>query len=338
MYKLVFLEERVAINPSELTKKEVAHDIDSVILEKLKKKIEGRCISSGYVKPDSLEILHRSMGGAENGRFTGNYIYYIKLRCRVFHPETDTPVECKVIKVNKMGAYAVYDEAMRILIPRDLHIGNVDFDKLNPDDTILVQVLRSRFQTNDAYISAVGMFISRAKKGKDTKKPAPVPSTVEEEEDNNNEEEAAEGNNEEEENNNEEEEEEEGNNEEGEEENNNNEEEEEENNNEEQEEGTNENNNEGNGEEEEEEEEEEEPEPTPEPTPPPKTRGRPRRKVAVSAEPEVEGVAVPTPVKTRTTRRTAAVVEPTVAAPAQRGKKTTVAPTQAAAPTGRRGR
>jgi hypothetical protein len=106
------------------------------------------------------------MGTAENGRFTGNYIFYVKLRCKVFHPETDTPIECKVIKVNKMGAYAVFDEAMRVLLPRDLHIGNVEFDGLSPDDTITLQILRSRFQTNDPFISAVGMFISRSKKGK----------------------------------------------------------------------------------------------------------------------------------------------------------------------------
>jgi len=51
---------------------------------------------------------------------------------------------------------------MRILLPRDLHIGNVDFDKLSPDDVVTVQVLRSRFQTNDPFISSVGLFISRS--------------------------------------------------------------------------------------------------------------------------------------------------------------------------------
>jgi hypothetical protein len=61
-----------------------------------------------------------------------------------------------------MGAYAVFDEAMRILLPRDLHIGNEEFDKLVPDDVVTVNVLRSRFQTNDPFISSVGLFISRS--------------------------------------------------------------------------------------------------------------------------------------------------------------------------------
>ena len=163
MYKNVLLEERVSLSPSDIIKKEAAGDLNSLILHRLKNRIESRCIASGYVKPDSLEILHRSMGTAENGRFTGNYIFYVKTRCKVFHPETTTPVECDVIKVNKMGAYVVFDEAMRVLLPRDLHIGNVDFDELKMGDSVNVQILRSRFQTNDPFISSVGLFISRTK-------------------------------------------------------------------------------------------------------------------------------------------------------------------------------
>lgn len=164
MYKAVFLEERVSLSPNDISKKDGAGDLNELLLNRLKNKIEARCIASGYVKPDSLEVLHRSMGMAENGRFTGNYIFHLKLRCKVFHPETGTPVDCKVLKVNKMGAYVVLDEAMRVLLPRDLHIGNTEFDSLKPDDSVSIQILRSRFQTNDAFISAVGMFVSRSKK------------------------------------------------------------------------------------------------------------------------------------------------------------------------------
>ena len=165
MYKPVLLEERISLNPSDTASKDnIGTDgyIESVLLQRLKAKIEGKCISSGFVKPDSLEILHRSMGTAENGRFTGNWIYYVKTQCKVFHPETNTPVTCKVVKVNKMGAYVVFDEAMRVLLPRDLHIGNEAFDALKADDSVVVNILRSRFQTNDPFISSVGLFISRS--------------------------------------------------------------------------------------------------------------------------------------------------------------------------------
>jgi hypothetical protein len=48
-----------------------------------------------------------------------------------------------------------------VLLPRDLHIGNEMFDALKPDDLVVVNILRSRFQTNDPFISSVGLFISR---------------------------------------------------------------------------------------------------------------------------------------------------------------------------------
>jgi hypothetical protein len=163
MYKQVFLEEKVPLVPGDIATKEQTTSIDTLLLDRLRTKIEGKCIASGYVKPDSLEILHRSMGTAENGRYTGNYLFFVKLRCKVFHPESGTPIECRVLKVNKMGAYAVLDEAMRVLLPRDLHIGNEAFDNLNPGDIVSVQVLRSRFQTNDPFISSVGVFVSRIK-------------------------------------------------------------------------------------------------------------------------------------------------------------------------------
>jgi len=181
MYKTVFLEEKVPLTPSDISKKENVTNLETLLLERLKSKIEGRCISSGYVKPDSLEILHRSMGSAENGRFTGNYIFFVKMRCKVFHPETNTPIECRVLKVNKMGAYAVFDEAVRILLPRDLHIGNQEFDKLSTDDIVTVNILRSRFQTNDPFISSVGMFISRSASGKELKVEGTLDEDAEEE-------------------------------------------------------------------------------------------------------------------------------------------------------------
>ena len=70
-------------------------------------------------------------------------------------------MEAHVIKVNKMGAYAVYEQAIRILLPRDLHIGDVDFDSIKEGETVNVTIERSRFQSNDPFIMAVGKLIKR---------------------------------------------------------------------------------------------------------------------------------------------------------------------------------
>lgn len=156
MYSTIFLDERVALTPGELNLIRSTDDLRNIIQTKLREKHEGKCNANGYVRPGSIELLARSIGVAENGTFTGNIIYDCKLKCDVLYPTASSIVEVKVIKMNKMGAYAVYDEAIRILLPRDLHVGNDEFAKIMEGDNVRVSIERSRFQTNDPFIMAVG--------------------------------------------------------------------------------------------------------------------------------------------------------------------------------------
>jgi hypothetical protein len=79
-------------------------------------------------------------------------------------PHADQLVDARILKVNKLGAYAlVVDEgraleAMRILVPRDLHIGSAEFDAISVGQGIRVKLLRSRFQSKDTFIQSVGLF------------------------------------------------------------------------------------------------------------------------------------------------------------------------------------
>lgn len=162
LFKPVYFDQRVALSPPDF--RAAAEDIDAFLLEKMKKKLEGHCCTHGYVKPGSTQILARSMGQAEHGRFTGDFLFHCKLKLMCLLPTADQLVDARILKVNKLGAYAlVVDEghaleAMRILIPRDLHIGNVEFDAIAVGQGVRVKLLRSRFQTNDAFIQSVGLF------------------------------------------------------------------------------------------------------------------------------------------------------------------------------------
>lgn len=161
MYNSVYLDERVALTPAEISSISSAESIGEMLTKKLREKHEGKCNANGYVKPGSLTILGRSMGVAENGRFTGNLLYDCKIKCDVFYPIGGAEIEATVIKVNKMGAYVHYDEAIRILLPRDLHVGNVEFDSIEEDKIVRVRLERSRFQANDSYIMGVGVLLGR---------------------------------------------------------------------------------------------------------------------------------------------------------------------------------
>jgi hypothetical protein len=167
MNHTIYLDERVALTPSELNLIHRVRDpvgINKLLVEKLREKHEEKCNSNGYVKRESIELLGRSIGVAENGRFTGNVLYDCKFKCDVIYPTAGTVVKTRVVKVNNMGVYVVYpendgEEAIRILLPRDLHIGNEQYNALSAKDNNIVNVRieRSRFQTNDRFIMAVGL-------------------------------------------------------------------------------------------------------------------------------------------------------------------------------------
>ena len=162
LFKPVFIDQRVALKPTEF--QEAASDIDAYLVDKIRKDLEGQCCSHGYVRPGSVQILARSMGQAEQGRFTGDFLYYCKVRLMCLLPDADQIIEARILKMNKLGGYAlVVDEgrlreAMRILLPRDLHLGNAEFDALEVGQGVRIRLLRSRFQAKDAFIQSVGIF------------------------------------------------------------------------------------------------------------------------------------------------------------------------------------
>ena len=178
IYSTVYLDERVSLSPAEINKLSVADDINKALVAKLKEKYEGRCTANGYIRPGSVGIMGRSFGRAANGDFTGHWLYDCKVTASVLYPVAGAEFQVEVIKVNKMGAYAHFDEAIRILLPRDTHVGNKAFDDIREGDKIFVRLDRSRFQMNDTYIMAVGTLLKEPSLPK-----APVPAVpVEKEE------------------------------------------------------------------------------------------------------------------------------------------------------------
>jgi hypothetical protein len=166
IFKKVYMDQRVALSPTEFSK--AAENIDEFLVGKIRKKLEGQCCMHGYVRPGSTEILARSMGQAEHGRFTADFIFHCKVRIACLLPYANQVLECRILTMNKLGAYVLIvergrvREAMRILVPRDLHLGNTEFDGLQVGQGIRVRLLRSRFQVNDPYIQGVGMYEGRA--------------------------------------------------------------------------------------------------------------------------------------------------------------------------------
>ena len=156
----VLFEEQVSLNSNDMSKQ--INSIDLILLSKIKAKLEKKCSRHGYVIPGTLKLLSRSLGKASSGRFVGDYIYHVQVQGNVLNPPDGIVIEGEVIRKNKMGIYLNYMDAIRVIVPRDLHIGNDAFDNIEIGEKISVEIKKSRFQMNDDSILSVGVFNSKA--------------------------------------------------------------------------------------------------------------------------------------------------------------------------------
>lgn len=179
MEQIAVFQDKVVISPIDLHSD--VGSFDEIILAKLKKQLEGKCSKHGFVIPGSLEMLSRSMGICEKGRATADFIYFVKAQGKVYNPPDGTEVVGEVSLKNKMGCYVVVDNAVRIMVPRDLHIGNDVFDGISVGDRIRVQIKKSQVRVNATHILSIGELVGvEASAAAPVAAPAPVAAEQEE--------------------------------------------------------------------------------------------------------------------------------------------------------------
>ena len=160
METVALFEEKIPVTPRDLSRDSI--NITNIIQKKFRAKLEGHCSLHGWVKPNSVNILNRSVGAFGHGDFTGDIVYQVQAEGKVINPPSGIEVVGDVIRKNKMGMYVNYQDAVRIILPRDLHIGDDEYDSIQIGETIKVEIKKSRFQVNDEYILSVGLFKGRA--------------------------------------------------------------------------------------------------------------------------------------------------------------------------------
>jgi len=175
MESTAFFEKKINLTPSEFNEVK-KQSIDSLLETKAKQLIENKCSEQGFILPGSVKLLSRSMGYFESARFTGDAVYYLKLKGSVIYPADGVRIIGEVIRKNKMGLYVNYRDAIRVQVPRDLHIGSEEYEEVEVGDNIEVELKRSKFQINDPYILASAMFIT--KHSKDTESSSNVKNNV----------------------------------------------------------------------------------------------------------------------------------------------------------------
>ena len=180
---------KVSLTPQEMNRIRAVSETDdppySVLLESVRTKLEGRCSTHGWVIPQSLEILSRSMGHLENGRYTGNIIFHVQLKADVLNPVNGDIITASVETVNDMGIMAIYShqvkdvqyEAIKVLVVKE---GNDNFATKTKKEEIVIRLEKSRFQVNDEHILSVGKLEGESEGGLQSTLPT-TSNTVEDE-------------------------------------------------------------------------------------------------------------------------------------------------------------
>jgi hypothetical protein len=95
----------------------------------------------------------------EKGRYTGDILFFAEASAKVLQPPDGIEIEGIVVRQNRMGMYIDYMKAIRVMVPRDLHIGELEFNEgVKIGDTVRVEIKKSRYQVNDTSILSVGIF------------------------------------------------------------------------------------------------------------------------------------------------------------------------------------
>ena len=151
------LYERRELNRSvHIDARFLQRNIHASLVAQLRHKYEGICLPEGYVQPRSITITEHSFG--RTNILKGGLDYSVRFQADLCLPHTGQKFRAPVTLKSKIGLHAETDP-IKILLPRDLHIGNSDFDEVDVGQTIEFEVVGSRFQQGYETIVVLGKLL-----------------------------------------------------------------------------------------------------------------------------------------------------------------------------------
>jgi DNA-directed RNA polymerase subunit E'/Rpb7 len=139
--------------------KHLQRNIQSSLLSQIKAQVEGRCGVEGYVQPRSSVILEYSLGRMSILKSGVNY--RVKFQADICLPHKGQQIAgAPVMFRSKIGVHAEVSP-LKILLPRDLHIGNEEFESIVENDTLDIEVLGAEFKQNDESIFVLAKLLKR---------------------------------------------------------------------------------------------------------------------------------------------------------------------------------
>ena len=159
-FKESILSTNIQLRPFEYNQ-----SIDDILLEKLKKKVEGKCDKNGYIKPGSASIIKRSIGNLLQSQFNGNCTFKIWYKILCCNPVEGMVVKCSVLNRNKMGIFCeLYNEnpsPLTIILAKQHHLREERYEDIKVGSCIDVEIVGIKFEYNDTQISCIGRLYNK---------------------------------------------------------------------------------------------------------------------------------------------------------------------------------
>jgi DNA-directed RNA polymerase subunit E'/Rpb7 len=151
-------ERRQIVKMVNVSSKYLQKNIQASLMAKLKKNYQAKCTSEGYIHKDSIAVVDYSLGRATSMHSGVDYV--VTFQADICLPHAGQKFRAPVKLRSKIGIHAEL-LPLKILIPRDLHVGNAEFEAVKVDDEIEFEVVGSKFSQGDEDIVVVGKLISQ---------------------------------------------------------------------------------------------------------------------------------------------------------------------------------
>ena len=146
-------ERRELTRSVHITAPNIQRNIDVSLLAQLRMKYEGICIPEGYVRPRSVLVIEHSLGRIN--LIKGGVDYTVKFQVDMCLPHPGQVFRALVSTTSKIGLHAEVSP-LKVLLPRDLHLGNAEFEAVKEGQEIEFEVVGCRFQQGDESIIVLG--------------------------------------------------------------------------------------------------------------------------------------------------------------------------------------
>ena len=136
----------------------VGTNIKETLQKIVAENIEEKCISEGYIKPDSVKVISYSSGVIKGP----NIAFDVVFECKVCCPVEGMYINCIAKNITKAGIRAELagnNSPIIIFIARDHSYMSQQFSSIQEEQNIRIRVIGQRFELNDKYISIIGELV-----------------------------------------------------------------------------------------------------------------------------------------------------------------------------------